>query len=119
MIVVEPSHSLSTAKLHVFSQNRKKIPMNIVLEPQEPLFLSTDLHGLGNLTQIGAIGAVLSPLRYESGRAERKALKRVQSLRRSMLLRSGSKCDTDETKEIGQGWGTFPAAPPTFPLHSR
>ena len=32
MIVVEPSHSLSTAKLHVFSQNRKKIPMNIVLE---------------------------------------------------------------------------------------
>ena len=32
MIVVEPSHSLSTAKLHVFSQNRKKITMNIVLE---------------------------------------------------------------------------------------
>ena len=31
MIVVEPSHALSTAKLHVFSQNRKKIPMNIVL----------------------------------------------------------------------------------------
>jgi hypothetical protein len=32
MIVVEPSHALSTAKLHVFSQNRKKIPMSIVLE---------------------------------------------------------------------------------------
>jgi hypothetical protein len=71
MIVVEPSHSLSTAKLHVFSQNRKKIPMNIVLgtnkkqleqnrtkdiclrrnvnylrqHEQKELFLSTDLHG--------------------------------------------------------------------------
>ena len=32
MIAVEPSHALSTAKLHVFSQNRKKNPMNIVLE---------------------------------------------------------------------------------------